>query len=274
MSGAGLRFIVGPTLALSALLAWQAATFSPSTPPLTRAVPALDCTQPPAFRVDYEREAGGVEPAEEGWRFNGEGWVRADACTPGTLTLRAQGIRGGDDLPRLRIGLNSEVVFDQPFDAARTVRVRIPQAGRITVGYFNDYYRAEARVAQLTRWQFAGRACTSFKIDVPPETGGGWQPELNAASLVWNVPMTLTPCSAGQLSLRLSGRAGDGIFPLIVVKQQGAEIGRVRTSAAAQNVSFTVSAAPVSLNLANPYFKELADRNVMVPELTFTPDGR
>ncbi|MEW6422672.1 MAG: hypothetical protein AB1511_13235 [Deinococcota bacterium] len=262
-------WLLTPLLPLLAVAALTQRSLAAPDLPLSQ--PILNCTQPPTYRVGYELEAGGLRPEGGGFKFWGESRLDTDLCSAGVLLVTAEGQVAGGAPPRLDIALNSRSLASFTFGAPRTVRVPIPGPGRLTLGYFNDYYRSEARIASLENLRFRGRACRDLGVTVPPETGGSWNPSTRTAFLVTDVPMTLRPCAAGELTMRVLGRPGNGIFPILELEQGGRRLARVQTSGVRQPLRLDVAPGPLTIRLTNPYFKELADRNLMVRQLEFRP---
>ena len=233
----------------------------------------LNCKEPPTFRTGYQREEGGIRPIGAGFSFQGVSWLEADLCTPGTLVMTAEGESADGQDPILQIALNSEVLSTQTFGPRRSVNVQVPNRGKLTLGYFNDYYRSDARIATLEAIQYSDLSCGNLKINVPKETGGQWIPEAKTASLVFSVPMTITPCSDGQLSLKVVGRAGAGEFPLIEFRQNKKILAKITTGINRQAVLLNVLAMPITITLVNPYFKQIADRNLNLLRVQFIPEA-
>lgn len=268
----GLAFIL-PPLVVTALLGGLG-TEARDVPSLTLAPPEHRCTQPPSYRVGYKREDNGILPLGAGFSFQGVAWLETNLCSPGTLVLTADGEVAGGGAPVLQVALNSRTLLSEDFRERRTLRLRLPEAGRLTLSYLNDYYRSEARVATLENFRVQGAACRGVRaVDVPPATGGAWRPDLNLATLVSEVPMTLTPCGPGELTLRTVGRAGGGAFPRLTFTQEGRTLLEVETGPSRRSVRLAVTGAPVRITLTNPYFRQLADRNLNVRRLEFLPDA-
>ena len=172
----------------------------------------------------------------------------------------------------MTVVLDGAVIAAPAFNRERTVSVSIPKSGRLFLGYFNDYYLADVRVATLRDVDFIAPTCDGFEsVVVPKETGGAWNEVAHVATLVQAVPMTLTPCAAGTLSMRAIGREGQSAFPELQFQQAGKALTTLTTSAEFQKVSLEVGAAPLTITLTNPYGETLADRNLNVRRLEFIP---
>ncbi|MEF2278935.1 hypothetical protein V3W47_11560 [Deinococcus sp. YIM 134068] len=266
-----LAFVLSP-LVTGALLVGLGQRVG-GAPALAVAPPEQRCTQPPVYRVGYKREDNGILPLGAGFSFQGVAWLEVNLCSPGTLVLTADGEVAGGEPPVLHVALNSRTLLSESFRERRTLRLRIPEAGLLTLSYFNDYYRSEARVATLENFRVQGAGCQGLRaVNVPPETGGAWWPDLNLASLVSNVPMSLTPCGPGELTLRVLGRAGGGAFPKLTFTQEGRTLLEVETGKRRRAVRVAVTGVPVHITLTNPFFRQLADRNLNVRRLEFRPD--
>ena len=263
-------------LPLAASLALGLVALRPAPPPAFKASTLpLTCQHPPVFTPGYQRRPNYVVPQAEGFRFRSESWVEADVCSAGTLSVTAAGELGGDELPQLTVVLGTSVLATPRFDRQRRVSMAIPGPGRVILGYFNDYYLADVRVATLRDVALVSPTCKGFKsVNVPVESAGIWYPEAHVASLVHSPPMTLLPCAAGRLTLRALGREGNGAFPLLVFRQGGQVIKTQPTDLTWQELSLEVTAAPLTIAVGNPYGKTLADRNLNVSQISFTPDVR
>lgn len=265
--------LLAPSLAVSIFL-FGLAQRPQQTASLQLALPNLSCTQPPKFRVGYQRESNGLQPRDGGFSFQGLSWLETDLCTPGTLILTAAGEVAGGEAPILDVALNSKMLTRESFDRQRTVRLRVPEAGRLTLGYFNDYYRSDARVATLENFSMKGDTCRTLQaVDVPPETGGDWSPSTATATLVAAVPMTVIPCGSGELTLRVVGRAGGKVFPVLKFQQGGRTLLQIPTRETRKAVLLKVTPEPLTVTLINPYFKQLADRNLHIRRLEFRPES-
>lgn len=260
-----------PMVILTGLVTWKAQERI-KAPGIIVDTPRLHCTLPPTFSTGYQREPNGVTPIGQGFDFQGVSWIQADLCFPGTLQLTAAGqVANGED-PILQVALNSEELASEAFDVRRSLKIPVPHPGRLTLGYFNDFYRSDARVATLENLSFSGPSCNNLDVEVPVTTGGLWVPETRTASLVSNIPMTIVPCSAGTLLLRLVGRAGKNVFPLLEFQQQGKLLLSIRTGLNRKAVQLGITAAPLTIRLVNPYFKQLNDRNLKLLSVRFIPN--
>ena len=259
------------TAIFSGVVAWTA-HFSVSVPNMTTEHPVQSCNQPPIFKTGYQRESNGVSAIGKGFDFQGVAWLETHICSSGTLQVVAEGKAANGQDPLLQIGLNSETIASEAVGRRKYISVYLPNPGQLTLGYFNDFYRSDARVATLDHISFYGTGCNSLKVVVPPATGGQWEPESRTASLVSNVPMTIEPCSIGSLSLHVMGQAGKYILPLIEFRQAGKHLSTVQTTTERQLIQLSVIALPVTISLINPYFKELADRNLKLISVRFIPD--
>lgn len=238
---------------------------------LIPASPALECHTPPTFRIAYQQDRGGVFPQLEGFQFSGLGWIQADVCRRSLLVIKAEGQTADGQAPILRVLLDSQLLAEENISQQKIIRVNIPKPGRVTVAYVNDYYASEARIAFLEQFNFLGEQCRQLAIEVPQSTGGQWSPQANAASLIFNVPMSLTPCSAGELTFRAFGRSINNFYPLLKIEQKGLISKEIHLSEEPQTVRLNTSSSKITIKLMNPYFKEIGDRNLSIKTLYFLP---
>lgn len=241
--------------------------------PLPTAPPsALRCAAPPKFEAGYQGGENYLVVQHETYRFQSVSWLQADLCSAGTLEIIAHGEVAGGQAPILVAALNGQVLDTRPFDQERTWKLSVPAAGRLILGYFNDYYLADVRVATLSRFRVSGPTCQAVpQITVPPATGGKWYPAADVATLVNEPALTALPCGPGQLTLTLVGREGNGAFPQLSIVQAGKVLAQPVSRALPQTVSLKVGASPIEMTLINPYGKTLADRNLIVTRLMFSP---
>lgn len=266
---------------------WLALTLLPLTPtavvvslaqgaqpvtPLAFVKPELDCGQPPTFSIGYKREENGLTAQGAGFDFQGLSWLQADFCSTGTLLVAAEGQSAAGEAPELTFMLNSKPLATKTFNGRKTYLLRIPEPGRLTISYLNDYYFMDARVAYLDNFALTRSTCNQLKIEVP--TGaGGWYPETNTAVLVAKIPATLVPCGPGHLKLYVMGRAVQQVYPVLRFKQNGRLLLEKQTSAQREFVQFPISNGPITVTLINPFAGPIMDRNLDLQKLEFTPDS-
>ncbi|TSA81469.1 hypothetical protein FNU79_15175 [Deinococcus detaillensis] len=231
----------------------------------------LHCTKPPKFEVGYQSGKDNLIIQNETYRFLSTSWLQADLCSAGTLEITAHGEVAGSEEPILLAALNGQVLNTQPFNQERTWKLNVSEPGRLILGYFNDYTLTDVRIATLSSFWFSGPTCHVLpQIDVPA-AGGKWYPAANVATLVNGLALTAVPCGPGQLTFTLVGREGNRAFPQLIIVQAGEVLGKPISRAQLQTVSLTVSALPITITITNPYYQTLADRNLIVTRLKFSP---
>ncbi|MFC3834200.1 hypothetical protein [Deinococcus rufus] len=276
MTPPGRMLATGVLPLLLALLLSRVAT-APQDVPAFSTMPLVptSCTQPPTFAPGYERRPGYVVPRAGGFWFDSDAWIEGAVCTPGTLKITAEPQLGGDEPPRLTVVLDQEFLAAPAFERSTTVSVRVERPGRLLLGFFNDYYLADVRVATLRDITFTGAGCSDLTdVDVPFESAGQWFPEARVATLVRAQPMTVVPCGPGRLTMTVQGREGNHAFPVLEVRQGATHLTTIRTSLQWQPVELNLTGAPATITVTNPYGKTLANRNLTVQRLEFVPDGR
>lgn len=270
--GAALRRLgwwpfVWPALAVAGL------TFiciGPWLPPATSlSSRTLPCHAAPAFQVGYADELNSVVlTGPRSVTFESLSWVYTTLCQASTITLEGDGQGALGMAPELTVGLDGKTLTILPFKGRTSARVFVPGPGRLTLGFFNDYYRADIRIAFLERLRFSGVSCQGWRsVTVPPSSGGQWRPDIMKATLVYAVPITLVPCGPGTLNVQASGRQGGGAFPVLRVSQQGKTLKIMRTSAVPVPLSLPVSGDPVDIVVTNPFGRTLADRRIVVSKI-------
>lgn len=244
----------------------------------TRPAPPAPFTSPPfstecttAPKTEYQRDVNGVTFEGQQVFFRGFSLISMNVCQPGELVIDAEPQLAGKEAPRLVMGLNNETLGERTIRQRETFRVPLKEAGKVTLGYFNDYYLSEARVITYEKFKFSGNSCSSLEVTASPETGGSYNPATNSANATWRVPIIVKPCSSGILNFLVIGRPADNIYPILKLSQAGQADRIIQTSNLRQAVQVRVSNAPLTLTLTNPYFKELADRNLILHSVQFVP---
>ncbi|GAA5441461.1 hypothetical protein Dcae01_02998 [Deinococcus caeni] len=262
-----------PPALVTALIAWEAASL-----PLTTAHDLLvpqskTCTAPVHFKVAFPYDDSPVKPIDssEAYTFMINGWLSADVCQKGTLLITGQGQIADGAPPILQVALNSQLIWKGEFSRLSTVEIPIPRKGHLTVGYFNDFYSSDYRNAFLERVRFQSATCQTFAVNVPADAGGGWNAQTQSLGWLFATPITLKTCSAGSLIFNASGRKGGKAFATLEVKQDGREIRRIQLSDQPQEVEIAVTAQPLEIRIANPYFQEIGDRNLTLRKIQFVP---
>lgn len=233
---------------------------------------AAPCQRPPVFRVAYEEGEGAIELGGGQLTFRGVGVVEGLSCGPGILELTGRGDVADGAAPRLEVSLNNRVLGSFPFAGSRTVRLALPEGGRVSLGYFNDFYKADVRIAVLGEVALAAPQCGGrFDVEVGENSAGSWFPQDAVAYLVSDPGSVLTPCGSGVLSAAVWGKPGAGAYPRVEFVQQGRVVATIPTSARRKTVSVEVTGDPLTLRIQNPYAKLLGDRNLYITGWRFLP---
>lgn len=264
------RLMVLVVCGLVAMVAWTLARWGSLGVGDTLVLPSEPCQRIPQFTLGYKRETNGIEPfSNGGWSFQGQSYMKTDVCSPGILKITADGEPALGIFPQLQVSLNSVPLKTVSVGKTQEFSIIIPQAGHVTVGYFNDYYRADVRIAFMRRISVSG-CPTTPRVTLRGTSGGTVDSALGAATLYSTNIIHIEPCSTGTIALRLSGRAGGGVFPLVRLMQAGKEVARVHTGADEQKV-VAPNSGPLDVELLNPYATAVDDRNVNVQMITFLP---
>lgn len=230
------------------------------------------CKQPPVFIPSYQRGPGYVQTRGEGFYFARESILMADVCSAGTLEITGSGEVGGDEEPQLTVLLNSTILASPKFNQLRKVDIYIPYAGRVYLGYLNDYHLADTRIAILGPIEFISSMCDGFEsINVPKTSGGAWSPSTKTAYLVRSPPMTLIPCGVGTLTMRVRGQEGNKDFPILRIEQNNEVISLIKTKKSTQEIRLPIQPGPVEITIVNPYEMTLENRSLSVQRLKFIP---
>ena len=230
------------------------------------------CEKYPAFNIGYEKEENGITKIEKGFRFSGNGWIEIQTCMPGKIVIIASGESALGQPPILNILLNSENLRSEEFLGKKTLTIDVPTAGNIRLGYFNDFYKADVRIAFLRSVSLINSKCGGqYSIDIPENNGGDWKPDIQTITIVKSSTIHLTPCSRGELHFRLEGVKGNNEFPIIKIIQAFTLKKRIQTSDQIKDISLKISGEPIEIILTNPYAKTLEDRNLYIESVVFLP---
>ena len=143
----------------------------------------------------------------------------------------------------------------------------IPEAGHLTLGYFNDYFKADVRIATLKRVVASG--CSSPpKLELLGTSGGTVDSALSQATLYSNRIIRISACSTGRVGFRMTGQAGGGSLPIMSFLSTGKEIARIQTTPTEQKILMPVNGS-VEMKLLNPYAKLVGDRNLNIRKVQF-----
>lgn len=262
-----LYLLIPPVLICGLLMSLVGRPYS--VPTLEVRSVQVDCAAPPDFRVGYQVEEGAIQPQGDGFQLAGVSWLEADICGPGILNLQADGEVAAGEAPRLDVSLNFQLLARRSFDSSSTVKLKIPRAGRLILGYFNDYYASEVRLAVIENIRLRAKRCKDFAVK--STIGNTWSESARTLWLSTKQPVTLTPCASGQLSLRLAGQATTGQLPTVRFEQQEMLLGNFKASSYRQVIRLNVSEAPLTITLLNPHSRETADRNLNIRRIEFQP---
>ncbi|WP_147364063.1 hypothetical protein [Deinococcus cavernae] len=225
---------------------------------------------PPTFQPGYEAGPGSVTPLGEGYWFRSDSWIEAVVCAGGTLRITAEGQRAGQALPQLTVAMNEGVLAVLDFGERRTVEVTVPSAGRVYLGYFNDYYLTESRAVFLRELSLMGKGCSSFE-QVKLRSGQGTQYTAPTGTALFSggEPLTFTPCRSGTLRTLILGRVARGVPPAFEIRQGNQILYRGNVSKRWTELKLDIRQTPLTFTLLNPYWKTLGDRNLIVRDLQF-----
>lgn len=256
--------------AVAAAFAWGLARRGGLETGTTLPLPAATCQRVPRFSLGYQREPNGVEPySTGGWSFQGQSYMQTDVCGPGTLKIMADGEPALGVLPELQINLNSVPLKVLKVGRSQEFSVIIPEAGHLTLGYFNDYFKADVRVVIIRRITALG-CFTPPQLKLLGTSGGTVDTALSLATLYSTKIIRIEACPTGKVELRLNGRPGGGAFPLVRFKNGGKSVLQIQTKDMEQRVVSPVQGS-LDMELLNPYAKLVGDRNLNIRRIGFSP---
>ena len=237
------------------------------------ALSTSSCAQPPVFKTAYEVGPNYVKPLDEGFHFGGNSMLEGGLCSAGTLKITAAGDVAGDEEPQLTVFFDGKTLDAPRFDRERIVELRIPKAGQLFLGFFNDYYETDSRVVFLREMKLFGKGCQDYlSPQYEKDKGINFNPEIHAASLSSELPLTFTPCREGKLRFRVLGRKGKDALPVFQISQGNEVLYKHPVDIDWKAVQLDVKRQPMTLRLLNPYWKTLGDRNIDVKRIEFIPD--
>lgn len=266
-----LALVLVVTSSVAAALAWQLAQRGGLETTNAFALSAAPCQRAPKFRLGYKRESNGVEPfSTGGWSFQGQAYMQTDICTPGTLRITADGEAAVGILPELQISLNSVPLKTLKVGRSQDFSVVIPEAGHLTLGYFNDYFKADVRIANFNRVVAEGCSIPP-RLELLGDSGGTVDNALGQATLYSNRMIRISACPTGTIGFRLTGQAGNGTFPTVSFSSGGKEIAVLQATMSEQRIFMPVKGS-IEVRLINPYAKLIGDRNLNIRKVEFVSD--
>lgn len=274
MNARNLLLGVLPALAVCLGMGMLAASDSTAPAPLDLTPKADQCRPTPgplALKVGYPDDGATATLREDGWHLLGRSWLQSEVCGAGTLSITGKGDEYGAELPRLEVSLNGQKLASEGFGKqGRQTQIQIPQEGRLTLAYLNDEYVSEYRLAALESVALRGATC-SAPITATPDAAAQWNVDAASGSVL-NKPLTLNICGAGTLEMRIWGREADGAFPKVRFEQGGQLIKELTPTLERQLLRLPVQAGTLTVTLTNPYVVQVADRNLYLQKVEFTPE--
>ena len=228
------------------------------------------CNKNPVFKIGYTKEKNGIISKNQGFTFSGNGWIYMYPCKSGKLTITASGESALKQPPILSISLNSENLLSEEFSNKKTLTINIPSGGNLRLGYFNDYYEADVRVAFLRSISLLNSKCGGrYNVSVPEGNGGDWKPDVQTITIVKSSSIFLTPCGKGDLFFETEGIKGKKEFAIIEIRQSSSLLKQIKLSSSLKSFFLKISDKPIEITLTNPYGKTLADRNLFLDSVVF-----
>lgn len=228
------------------------------------------CSDKVNFSIGSMREPSGVESIRDSFRFNGLGWIWAEPCQGGTLTITAEGEQAEGIDPRLDISLNGKLFASKHFREKRTDTIYIPSGGFLSLAFVNDLFKADVRTAIFFKPRMEETKCRAVKVDIPIDSAAIWQPEYNSGSIIRiSPPIKFSPCSSGVFSINLRGNTVLEENPIISFEQEGKILQQVRTLNEFREYKFPASNSPIEARMINPYAKLISDRNLYIRSIEF-----
>ena len=226
------------------------------------------CQDSPVFSTLYEKEPGGVARTAGGFRLASDAIIETVVCQPGQLRLQVRGEEGGGAWPILEVSVNSVPLLKTAVSSSRILEIPVPEKGRLTVAFLNDYYQADVRIAVLEKVTFKGEGCGTLHAELPASDPGKWLPATEEMYVVTAQPIALNLCSAGTMSFRLSGKPADGVYPTLQFLT-GGKVQEFMTTRQPRTVNVVLDGSQTEVKLLNPYAKLIGDRNVDITGIQF-----
>ena len=246
------------------LVEWRALR-TPAPPELSFAT--RPCADPPVWSTGGAPE--NIKQVGTDYILYGLSYVETSVCRPGTLVIDGDG-QGADGVgAELTVLQDGALLATEQFSTPRQVRIRATRAGRLQLAFTNDLYQADVRIVFFTGISFSRFACRLPNVTIPAENIGQWFADSRTGTLIRAAPMTVTACGAGTLTLNVSGQAGDGSYPVLVVEQAGQRLSTIPTLSKQRTVQVGVQAGPISIRVVNPFGRTVKDRNLRLLNLRF-----
>ncbi len=250
--------------------AWLSLGKLPAPPAMSSSAPLAACSAAPPHLVPWSVEPAGTWNGRSGKLVTVASLVMT-VCQAGELTFKVNApvVRGWGAL--LLVNLDAERVAQTEIRGPQILRLKVPRAGTLRVSFPNDLYVADGRTLYITRLSLQGAAACpqgTRNARVSPNLGV-WHGQDGA--LYTTARLTFDACGAGVARLDLLGKVGGGLGPHVEITQGGRQLfSREVRGQQHHNVPIP-GAGTVSLAYTNGYYRELADRNLLIDGLTFRP---
>ncbi|WP_221091153.1 hypothetical protein [Deinococcus aquaedulcis] len=204
--------------------------------------------------------------------LTGTVWFERRFCRAGKLALNLHGEAAGGAPAVLSIIADGSTLPDTPVEGQKALSLDVKKGQLLQIGFFNPYLRRESRTTILMGFELSGNSCKSLQVDYPSEAGGQWFPDQNSASLVFDVPMTVTPCASGLLKFVTTGQKARGEYARLELTQNGGKtVQEIQVGRELRKHTVELTGGPLHIKIKNPYLNVSEIRRLTLQAAQFTP---
>jgi hypothetical protein len=201
-------------------------------------------------------------------------YISSNNCGPGFLKFKVRGSVINGSGPILGVSSGSSSLLQQEYRSLRNLSLRINDSNQVSIIYLNDFYASDARIASFYNVRFSNPKCHLPDVNVVQPNIGNWNSKAAVGALVSKNPTTMYVCGSGELTMDMVGQRAQGYDPLVSITRDG-KVVFFRGIGGQVKIRLTsVSEGIFTLRLVNPYSKELANRDLVISDLTFVVDSQ
>ncbi|WP_144012030.1 hypothetical protein [Deinococcus sp. LM3] len=228
------------------------------------------CSENGNFKIGGMLDDGGVILDDRGFLMNGNGWIYSYLCKPGFITMNVTGISSDGVSPEININLNGQKFRSFKIYGNKNIKFEVPSRGLLTLGYYNDIFKVDLRMATFRNFRIVRTCSSDYKIETPLGSLANWDRVNDAWTVIKKSPaVILFPCGEGMMQLSAYGQSAANIFPKIELRQNDSLIGAFQLGEKETHIKISVDKSPIYISLVNPFARLLDNRDIRINSIYF-----
>lgn len=229
------------------------------------------CSPNENFNIGGMVDQNGIIEKGSGFIMSGNGWIYKYLCGPGLIKINATGFSSDSIYPELSINLNGQKLTTFKINKTDNLRFKVHGEGLLTLGYDNDIFKVDLRMATFRNFRIAGVCDSNYRIDTPKESASSWDKLNNSWIVLKSYPaVVLFPCGEGKMQVSAFGQSGKGVFPEIEIKQNKSTLGVYQLKEEETRIEINVDKSPIYIRLNNPFAELLENRDLIINNINFS----